>query len=282
LGDTQLVNFTVLMKGGRSPLDDLGDDECSESEHASHCQGNENKVAAAPIEHDKVWPLYGQKQRQPRAVVMNMSASCCNQTTHDPHSGDQGYRRVLWAVLTINAAMFAVEVAAGLAAGSASLQADALDFLGDTGNYAISLFVAGMALRYRAIAAFLKGATMGLFGLWVLGVAAWHVWHGTLPHAFTMGAVGVAALIANAASFGLLWAYRGGDSNMRSAWICTRNDVLGNLAVLFAALGVFGTGTGWPDVLVAVIMASLALQGAWVVLTQSRAELHIATSPTHA
>ena len=210
-----------------------------------------------------------------------MSAACCDQTI-DPHRGNESYRCVLWAVLAINFVMFAVEVAAGLAAGSASLQADALDFLGDAGNYAISLFVVGMALRYRAMAAFAKGATMGLFGLWVLGITAWHVWHGTLPHAFTMGAVGLAALVANAASFGLLWAFRGGDSNMRSAWICTRNDVLGNLAVLLAALGVLGTGTGWPDVMVAVIMASLALQGAWTVLNQSRTELRISTSPTPA
>jgi len=181
-------------------------------------------------------------------------------------------------VLAINAAMFAVEVAAGLAAGSASLQADALDFLGDAGNYAISLFVVGMALHYRALAALLKGATMGVFGVWVLGVTAWHIWHGTLPEAFTMGAVGTAALLANAISFGLLWAYRGGDSNMRSAWICTRNDVLGNLAVLLAALGVLGTSTGWPDVAVAAIMATLALQGAFVVLNQSLAELRVSTS----
>jgi Co/Zn/Cd efflux system component len=100
-----------------------------------------------------------------------------------------------------------------------------------------------------------------------------------LPHAATMGVVGLAALIANAASFGLLWAYRGGDANMRSAWVCTRNDVLGNLAVLLAALGVFGTGTGWPDVIVASIMAGLALQGAWVVLQQSLQELRVAASP---
>jgi len=206
-----------------------------------------------------------------------MSASCCDQAL-DPQRGNERYRRVLWAVLAINAAMFTVEVAAGLAAGSASLQADALDFLGDAGNYAISLFVVGMALRYRAMAAFLKGATMGVFGLWVLGVTAWHAWHGTLPHAFIMGTVGSAALLANAASFSLLWAFRGGDANMRSAWICTRNDVLGNLAVLLAALGVLGTGTGWPDVIVAAIMASLALQGAWVVLNQSRAELRISPS----
>ena len=207
-----------------------------------------------------------------------MSASCCDQTI-DPHRGDVRYRRVLWAVLAINVAMFAIEVAAGLAAGSASLQADALDFLGDAGNYAISLFVVGMALRYRATAALLKGATMGVFGLWVLGVTAWHIWHGTLPEALTMGAVGTAALLANAASFGLLWAYRAGDSNMRSAWICTRNDVLGNLAVLLAALGVFGTGTGWPDIIVAAVMAVLALQGAATVVRQATAELRASTTP---
>ncbi|MGB6196928.1 MAG: cation transporter [Methyloceanibacter sp.] len=200
-----------------------------------------------------------------------MSASCCGQTA-ETRSRD-GFRRVLWAVLAINAGMFAVEVVAGLAAGSASLQADALDFLGDAGNYVISLAVVGMALRYRAMAAFAKGATMGLFGLWVIGVTAWHAWHGTVPQAFTMGAVGTAALLANAISFTLLWAFRQGDSNMRSAWICTRNDVHGNLAVLLAALGVFGTGIGWPDIAVAVIMASLALHGAWIVLGQSWTEM---------
>jgi Co/Zn/Cd efflux system component len=169
--------------------------------------------------------------------------------------------------------MFLVEIGAGLAAGSASLQADALDFFGDAANYAISLMVVGMALRYRAAAALTKGATMGLFGLWIIWTVIWHAMHGTLPSALTMGAVGLAALVANAASFGLLWAYRGGDANMRSAWICTRNDVLGNFAVLLAALGVFGTGTGWPDIIVAAIMAALALQGAAVVIQQSLAEL---------
>jgi Co/Zn/Cd efflux system component len=175
--------------------------------------------------------------------------------------------------LAINAGMFLVEIGAGLATGSASLQADALDFFGDAANYAISLMVVGMALRYRATAALAKGATMGLFGLWVIATVVWHAVHGSLPSAFTMGAVGFAALAANAASFGLLWAYRGSDANMRSAWICTRNDVLGNLAVLLAALGVFGTGTGWPDVIVAAIMAALALQGATLVVRQSLREL---------
>src|SRR5215203_4698089 len=209
--------------------------------------------------------------------MSGMAECCCPPPLNlDPHRGSQAYRRVLWAVLVINTVMFLIEIGAGLAAGSASLQADALDFLGDAGNYAISLFVVGMALRYRAMAATFKGATMAAFGLWVISVAGWHAWHGTLPHAFTMGGVGVAALLANAASFGLLWAYRSGDANMRSAWICTRNDVLGNVAVLLAALGVFGTGTGWPDVMVAVIMAALALQGAAVVLNQSRTELRSA------
>jgi len=204
-------------------------------------------------------------------------ADCCNTPSPlnlDPHRGNAAaYRRVLWAVLAINAVMFLVEIGAGLAAGSASLQADALDFFGDAANYAISLIVAGMALRYRATAALAKGATMGLFGLWIVGTVIWHAVHGTLPSAFAMGAVGFAALAANAASFGLLWAYRGGDANMRSAWICTRNDVLGNLAVLIAALGVFGTGTGWPDIIVAAIMAALALQGAAIVVRQSLTEL---------
>jgi Co/Zn/Cd efflux system component len=171
--------------------------------------------------------------------------------------------------------MFVVEVAAGLAVGSASLQADALDFLGDAANYGISLFVVGMALRYRAMAAVAKGATMGLFGLWVIGVVFWHALRGTLPEPLTMGAIGFVALAVNAAAFGLLYAFRGGDANMRSAWICTRNDVLGNLAVLLAAAGVLGTGTGWPDLIVAAFMATLALQGAWTVLRQAFGELRL-------
>jgi Co/Zn/Cd efflux system component len=200
-----------------------------------------------------------------------MSARCCGPT--DIQRSDPAYRGVLWAVLAINAAMFAIEIGAGLAAGSASLQADALDFLGDAGNYAISLFVVGMALRYRAMAALIKGATMAVFGAWVVGIAIWHAIHDTLPHAFTMGAVGIGALVANAASFALLWAYRGGDAHMQSAWICTRNDVLGNVAVLAAATGVFGTGAGWPDLIVAAIMAVLALQGAWLVVKRAQGEL---------
>ncbi|MBR0712493.1 cation transporter [Bradyrhizobium liaoningense] len=202
---------------------------------------------------------------------------CCCDPPPLKFGGDdkrnEAFRRVLWTVLLVNASMFAVEIGAGLAAGSASLQADSLDFLGDAANYAISLLVVGMALRYRAGAALAKGATMVAFGMWVMGTVIWHAVHGTLPSAFTMGGVGVAALAANAASFGLLWAYRDGDANMRSAWICTRNDVLGNIAVLLAAIGVFETGTGWPDVFVAAIMAVLAIQGASLVIRQAVGEL---------
>jgi Co/Zn/Cd efflux system component len=206
-----------------------------------------------------------------------VSDHCCDHHHHDHGHREtevsRSVRRALWAVLAVNAAMFLVEVGAGVAAGSASLQADALDFLSDAANYGISLFVIGMAIRYRASAALAKGISMGAFGLWVLATVLWHAYAGTLPGAATMGIVGIAALLANAASFGLLWAYRDGDANMRSAWICTRNDVLGNLAVLLAALGVFGTGAGWPDLVVALVMAALALQGAAAVIRHALSEL---------
>jgi len=204
-----------------------------------------------------------------------MADSCCAPPPLDLRPPDTvaAYRRALWLVLGINVAMFLVEVGAGLAAGSASLQADAMDFLGDAANYAISLLVLGMALHFRAGAALAKGVTMGAFGLWVIATVIWHLVHGTLPSAATMGAVGLIAFAANAASFALLWRHRDGDANMRSAWICTRNDVLGNLAVLLAALGVFGTGTGWPDAIVAAIMGALAIQGAAIVIRRALGEL---------
>jgi Co/Zn/Cd efflux system component len=199
--------------------------------------------------------------------------SCCQ---HDSARAqrDRAYRKVLWIALAINAGMFLFEIGAGLAAGSASLQADALDFL------AVSLFVVGRALQYRARASLLKGSAMGLLGLWVLGSTLWHALFRTLPEAETMGLVGILALVSNGAVLTMLWTYRGGDSNMRSVWICSRNDVLGNLAVLLAALGVFGTGTGWPDVIVAAIMAGLALQGAWQIVRRAQSELRNPLQPS--
>jgi Co/Zn/Cd efflux system component len=201
-----------------------------------------------------------------------MSAHCCHHGSREP-AVEGRYRRVLWIALAINVAMFLVEIVAGLLAGSASLQADALDFLGDAGNYAISLAVVGLALRLRAGAALLKAVSMGLFGFWVIGSTVWFALNGTLPSAAMMGTVGLAALAANAAVLALLWAYRSGDANMRSVWLCSRNDVIGNCAVLLAAVGVFGTGTGWPDIAVAAIMAALALQGSWLVARQAVGEL---------
>ncbi|MEP0706899.1 MAG: cation transporter [Parvibaculum sp.] len=206
-----------------------------------------------------------------------MSGQCCGPETSETRLRDAAYRRVLWAALAINGVMFTVEIGAGLVAGSVALQADALDFLGDTATYAISLFVIGMSLRARARAALAKGGAMALLGFWVAGATVWQIAYGGAPEAFTMGAVGFAALLANAAVFALLWRYRAGDSNMRSVWLCSRNDVLGNCAVLLAALGVFGTGTAWPDIAVAAVMSTLALQGAWVVLRQARGELGAAT-----
>ena len=210
-------------------------------------------------------------------------AGCC----HDDHcSADAGankalnspaWRRALWIALAVNAVMFAGEIVAGVAAGSASLQADALDFLGDSGTYAISLMVAGLGLGWRARAALLKGAGLLVLGLWVIGSTVWHALAGTLPEAEVMGVVGVLALLANAAVALMLFRFRTGDSNMRSVWICSRNDAIGNLAVLAAAAGVFGTGTGWPDLIVAAIMASLSISGGWQIVRQARGELRTLT-----
>lgn len=201
-----------------------------------------------------------------------MSETCCHPPAVERGDG-RAYRRVLWIVMGVNLAMFIVEMIAGFSAGSVSLQADSLDFLSDTVNYGISLLVAGMALRNRARAAFGKGVTMGLFGIWVLASSVWKGFDGAPPEAVTMGVVGVAALAANALCFALLSAYRSGDSNMRSVWLCSRNDLIGNCAVLASAIGVARTGSAWPDVLVAGIMAVLALQGAAVVVRQARSEL---------
>jgi cation diffusion facilitator family transporter len=196
---------------------------------------------------------------------------CCPST--DTASNSPAWRRVLWIALAVNAFMFVAEIVAGLAAGSTALQADSLDFLGDSANYAISLWVAGMALPWRSRAALLKGATLLILGLWVAGSAAFHVWQGTTPQAVVMGSVGIAALLANGAVAAMLYRHREGDANMRSVWICSRNDAIGNVAVVLAAVGVFGTGTGWPDTIVASVMAFLALWGGWQIVRQSLGEM---------
>ena len=203
-----------------------------------------------------------------------MSAHCC----HTPAlpTVDPSYRRVLWIALILNAAMFGVEVVAAWGSGSVALLAVSIDFFGDSANYALSLAVLGMALPVRAKAALVKAACMAGFGLFVLGKALWNLRTGVPPEAFTMGAVGSVALAVNAAVAWMLYRFRSGDANMRSVWLCSRNDALGNLAVMLAALGVFGTGSAWPDLVVATVMGVLALSGATTVLVHARSELRTA------
>jgi len=196
--------------------------------------------------------------------------ACC---VPPPPATDPRYRRVLWVALIINFAMFAVEIGAGITAGSVSLLADAIDFFGDGANYAVSLLVLNMALAWRSRAALLKAVSMAAFGVFVLGKTAWNLWSGVMPEPFTMGLIGALALAANLVVAWMLYAWREGDANMRSVWLCTRNDAIGNVAVMVAALGVFGTGSGLPDLAVAAIMGALALTGAFAVMRQARAEL---------
>lgn len=203
-----------------------------------------------------------------------MSAQCCSGgCASSPPPVDPRYRRSLWLALVLNAAMFVVELGGSWRSGSVSLLADSIDFFGDAGNYAISLAVLGMAAATRSRAALFKAACMGAFGVCVLARAAWSWQSGAVPEALTMSAIGLVALAVNAGVGLMLYRFRDGDANMRSAWICTRNDALGNVAVMLAALGVFGTGSPWPDLLVAAIMGGLALNGAWSVMRQARGEL---------
>ena len=197
---------------------------------------------------------------------------------------DPRWRRALWIALVVNAAMFGVELVAGLQANSVSLLADAVDFAGDAANYALSLAVLSMAMVWRSRAAYVKGATMFAYGLFVLARAGWLLQSGSVPEPLTMGVVGLVALLANAGVAVLLYAFRTGDANMRSVWLCSRNDALSNLAVMAAALGVFGTGSAWPDLAVAAVMAVLALTAGLSVLRQARAELAqvSSTRPTQA
>jgi Co/Zn/Cd efflux system component len=212
----------------------------------------------------------------------HMSSHC---HSHAPHTEpghpvaevvsatDPRYRRVLWVALLANLAMFGIEVVAGWGARSVSMLADAIDFFGDAANYGVSLWVLSMAPLMRSRAALLKAACMLLFGLAVAGRTLWSLSQGSVPEAATMGWVGTLALGVNLAVAWLLYSYRNGDANMRSVWLCTRNDALGNLAVVLAAVGVFGTGSAWPDLTVAAGMAVLAVTSAWSVARQARVEL---------
>lgn len=205
-----------------------------------------------------------------------MSHECCSASPLASQGADPVWRRVLWIALIVNAVMFAVEVAGSVTSGSVSLLADAVDFLGDAANYGLSLSVLSLGLAMRARAAFVKGLTMGAFGVFVLARAGWAALQGVAPEPFTMGAIATLALAANIAVAVMLYSYRSGDANMRSVWLCSRNDVIGNVAVMFAALGVFGTASVWPDLVVAGIMAVLALTTAISVIRHSLREIEYA------
>jgi Co/Zn/Cd efflux system component len=201
-----------------------------------------------------------------------MGVSCCgNETQFEGLSPD--YRRRLWLVIAINAAMFFVEMGAGALAGSRALQADALDFAGDSLTYGVTLAVIGSAARVRAWAAVVKGVSLAAMGLWVLGATAYHVLVAGAPRAEVMGVVGFLALAANVTSVVILMRYKEGDANVRSVWLCSRNDAIGNVAVMLAAAGVWLTATRWPDLVVAAIMAAVFVTSSVQILRQSASEL---------
>ncbi len=202
-----------------------------------------------------------------------MSGGCCGaETKFDGVS--TAYKRILWIVIIINASMFCIEIAAGFTAQSQALFADALDFLGDSLTYSISLLVVGKALRIRAKVAIFKGVSLLLMGLWVLGSTLYKVLSLTTPEPFIMGSIGALALAANLISVLLLLKYRDGDSNVRSVWLCSRNDAIGNVIVMLAASGVWATQSAWPDLIVAGIMALLFLSSAIQILRMGMKELH--------
>jgi Co/Zn/Cd efflux system component len=200
-----------------------------------------------------------------------MSEACC--PAPPPPRNDISYRRVLWIALVANAAMFGIELVASIFSGSSALAADAADFLGDSANYALSLGALAMGGAWLSRVALLKGAAMSVYGIAVLAYAGWRAWLGVAPEPIIMGVVGLLALAVNFGVAALLYRFREGDANMKSVWLCTRNDVIANILVLVAAAGVLGTGTVWPDVGVAAILACLGLSSGRIVIRQALAEL---------
>lgn len=203
-----------------------------------------------------------------------MSSHCCASNSNINVS-DPRFRLALWFALVVNAGMFIVEVFASELSDSLSLKADALDFFGDAANYAISLFVLTSSLMIRAKASLFKAGTMLLFGAYVLYAALERMINGSEPIAHTMGLVGFLALVANVLVAFVLFRYRTGDSNMQSVWLCSRNDAIGNVAVMLAAVGVYLSATRWPDLLVAFLIAGLAISSALQVIKAARAELSV-------
>ena len=210
-----------------------------------------------------------------------MSASC----GHTPISirdqnDDPQFKRILYFALITNGGMFFLEIVMSYFGDSISLQADALDFFGDSVNYGLSLFVMGHALQLRARAALFKGATMGVFGLWIIGSAIERALEPSVPQASLMGVVGFLALLVNVSVAILLYRYKTGDSNMQSIWLCSRNDAIGNIAVIVAAMGVFATSTRWPDLIVAALIAGLSLSASVKVIKLALLEIRATRTQT--
>ncbi|SEV98336.1 Co/Zn/Cd efflux system component [Cognatiyoonia koreensis] len=207
-----------------------------------------------------------------------MSAGCQNHHATRFDGTSPAYRRALWIVIAINAAMFFIEMGGGAWAGSQALKADALDFLGDSLTYGLSLAVIGMPLARRAEAALFKGITLLAMGLWVFGTTLWNVLILGVPSAPVMTIIGFLALTANVASVLILMKFKDGDANVRSVWLCSRNDAIGNIAVIGAAGLVALTQSGWPDLVVAALMAGLFLSSARQILWQAWHERQVAVS----
>ncbi len=200
----------------------------------------------------------------------DLQADSCGCSGNPVFDGvDPNYKRVLWLVIAINAVMFVIELSAGKLAGSQALQADALDFLGDAMTYGVSLAVIGMSLKVRATAAIFKGISLLAMGLWVSGSTIYQIFILGVPKAEIMGVIGFLALAANVASVLVLMRYKDGDANVRSVWLCSRNDALGNIAVMIASVAVWFTAAAWPDLVVATIMAGLFLRSAQLILVQA-------------
>jgi Co/Zn/Cd efflux system component len=199
-----------------------------------------------------------------------MPNNCCDS---DEHNWNCKYRKILWIVLLINLGMFILEIFSGLISGSQSLLADSLDFFSDAANYGISLYVLSKSITLRAKASLIKGYSMGVFGIFVAVSTIYKVFFAVTPKAEIIGAVGFIALASNLFSAFLLYKYRKGDSNRASVWICSRNDAIANIAVIFAGIGVWVTSTKWPDLIVAFIIASISLNGARHIIRKAKKEL---------
>jgi len=204
-----------------------------------------------------------------------MSGECGCSASQNFDGSSYAYKRVLIIIIAINAAMFFVELVGGIKSGSMALLADSLDFLGDTATYTISFIVIGMPLATRAKAGLFKGASLFVIAAWVLGSTVYRVFVEGVPEALMMGTIGFVAFAANVISAVLLLKFKDGDSNVRSVWLCSRNDAIGNLAVILAASGIAATDSAWPDLLVAAIMASLFIHSATKIVRQSWRELEI-------